>query len=275
MKFSKWISAGSSALGGGLSTRLALVAAALLSAACATTSRIDTSHSAVSQDSRVQFIVLHFTTSAFERSLGVLTQGTVSSHYLVRDDPPTVFRLVDESRRAFHAGDSSWQGNTQLNAASIGIEIVNLGYRETSDGGVWFDFPPRQIDAVIDLVRDIARRHGVRPDRIVGHNEVAPQRKVDPGPKFPWRRLADAGLIPWPDAVAVAAKRDEFERRLPEVSWFQERLAQQGFAIAKSGELDAQTRNVLIAFQMRYRPAQFDGMPDAETAALLDVLTGP
>jgi N-acetylmuramoyl-L-alanine amidase len=241
--------------------------------ACAAPGRIDTTYSSASQDSRVQFIVLHFTSSEFGESLETLTQGPVSSHYLIRDDPPTIYRLVGDGRRAFHAGESSWQGNTQLNAASIGIELVNLGYRETPQGPAWFDYPPRQIDAAIELMKKLVREHGIRPDRILGHSDIAPQRKVDPGPKFPWKRLADAGLIRWPDAHAIAVKRSGYEQRLPDTAWLQERLAQIGYAVPRNGTFDEETRKVLSAFQMRYRPSRFDGVLDAESAALLEVLT--
>lgn len=252
-----------------------LLAALLLAAAagCATGPRIDTTYTAVSQDSRAQFLILHFTTSDLPGSLAILTLGPVSSHYLVNDDPPTVYRLVDESRRAWHAGDSSWQGNTQLNAASIGIEIVNAGNRLTPDGIEWADYPPAQVDAVIALVKDIVRRHGIRPDRILGHSDIAPLRKVDPGPKFPWKRLADEGLIPWPDARRVAERRAAYEASLPDVAWFQAKLAAHGYAVAQTGKLDAATQRVVAAFQMKYRPELCDGDPDAQTAALLDVLT--
>ena len=199
----------------------------------------------------------------------------MSSHYLVRDDPPTVYRLVDESRRAYHAGVSSWKGQTQLNAASIGIEIVNLGERGPADALEWSDYPKAQVDLVVALVKDIVKRHAIRPDRIVGHSDIAPQRKVDPGPRFPWKRLADEGLIAWPDASAVAQRRIALEAQPPDVAWFQQRLEQHGFAVPKTGELDAATRRVVAAFQMKYRPDRFDGNPDAETAAMLDVLVNP
>jgi N-acetylmuramoyl-L-alanine amidase len=248
-----------------------LIVACLL-AACATPP-IDTSYQAKSQDSRAQFLVLHYTAQDFPTALKTLTEGPVSAHYLVQDDPPTIYRLVDETRRAWHAGVSSWQGTTQLNAASIGIEIVNPGFRDSPQGRVWFDYPQPQIDAVIALVKKIVAEHHIRPDHIVGHSDIAPQRKTDPGPRFPWKQLADAGLIPWPDAALVAAKKAVYEQQLPDIEWFQRRLARHGFATPLNGELDEATVRILAAFQMKYRPAQFDGMPDAETAALLDVLT--
>jgi len=254
---------------------LAFVFACIAAAGCASGPRIDTSYTSASQDSRVQFLVLHFTSTDFPSSLKTLTEGTVSSHYLVRDDPPIVYRLVDENRRAYHAGVSSWKGSTQLNASSIGIEIVNLGHTGPAESLTWHEYPKAQIDAVIALVKDIVARHRIRPDRIVGHSDIAPQRKVDPGPLFPWKRLAEEGLIPWPDANAVSRRRAEFEQHLPGVAWFQQNLAKHGFAVPQNGELDLATRNVLIAFQMKYRPARFDGNPDAETAALLDVLVNP
>ena len=235
---------------------------------------IDTTYTSVGQDSRVQFVVIHFTHSDFERALKTLTQGEVSSHYLVRDDPPTLYRLVDENRRAYHAGISAWRGDTYLNANSIGIEIVNRGQGDDPNGP-WQEYPAAQIEVVVALLKDIVKRHGIRPERIVGHSDIAPQRKVDPGPRFPWRRLADEGLIPWPDAATVAARRQAFEGALPDVAWFQDKLALHGFAVPTHGLLDEATRNVLRAFQMKYRPARFDGEPDAETAAMLDTLVTP
>ena len=256
----------------------ALAALALALAGCASTTPggvpIDTRHSARAQDSRVLFLVLHYTVGNFESSLRTLTEGEVSSHYLLSDaSPPRIYRLVDEDRRAWHAGNSAWQGHRQVNASSIGIEIVNPGPRWGSGGRDYMPFPEAQIDALIPLVRDIAQRHGIRGDRIVGHSDVQPQSKFDPGPMFPWKRLADAGLIPWPDAAQVAAQRAVFEFLLPDVAWFQQRLARHGFELPQHGALDAATRNVIAAFQMKYRPARFDGLPDAETAALLQVLT--
>jgi N-acetylmuramoyl-L-alanine amidase len=263
--------------------RSLLIPALALLAGCAAGPRIDTTYTSVNQDSRAQFIVIHFTNESFESSLKTLVERSgrpVSSHYLVRDDPPTVYRLVDESRRAWHAGVSSWRRNSALNSASIGIEIVNAGETGsppgTSPGDLVFaEYPQAQIDAVVALVKDIAQRHGVAPANIVGHSDIAPQRKVDPGPKFPWKRLADEGLIPWPDASKVAERRAGYERELPDVAWFQDHLYRHGFEVPRDGALDEQTVRVISAFQMKYRPERYDGFPDAHTAAILDVLVDP
>lgn len=241
---------------------------------CAHTMKIDHSKTAIGQESRAQFVILHYTALDQATSLRVLTEQNVSSHYLVGDDAEaTVYQLVDENRMAYHAGFSDWKGFSRLNPSSIGIEIVNLGYKDTPTGRMYFPFPQQQIDKVISLVKDIAARHQIRPEYILGHNEIAPQRKPDPGPYFPWKQLADAGLIPWPNAEQVAAKKILYEQQLPEMIWFQKKLLQHGYLTPQTGALDNATRNILIAFQTRYRPSRFDGLPDAETAAILDVLT--
>ena len=255
-----------------------MVAAVLLSG-CATGLKIDTTYTATSQDSRVQFLIIHFTTVDLPASLKTLTQGPVSSHYLVSvrqgSVPATVYQLVDENRRAYHAGVSSWKGATALNASSIGIEIVNLGGQKAANGlGLNFqDFEPEQIDRVVELVKQIVVRHQIKPERILGHSDIAPTRKNDPGPKFPWKRLADEGLIPWPDAKAVAERKTAYELALPSLTWFQEKLVKHGFALPATGEQDKLTTDIISAFQQKYRPARFDGLPDAETAAILEVLT--
>jgi N-acetylmuramoyl-L-alanine amidase len=249
--------------------------AALLTG-CASGPRIDNSFTAVSQDSRVRYLVLHYTFLDSASSLRVLTQQQVSSHYLLDDGEDfKIYRLVDEDRRAYHAGLSSWKGNTGLNASSIGIEIVNLGWRDTKQGRQWLPFPQGQIDRLIVLVKDIVKRHDITPDRVLAHSDIAPQRKQDPGPMFPWKQLAEAGLVLWPDEKQVSQRQGAFERQLPDVAWFQKKLAEHGFAVPQNGELDDATRNVVIVFQMKYRSSRFDGTPDAQTAAILDVLTTP
>jgi N-acetylmuramoyl-L-alanine amidase len=250
----------------------------LLSAAamvgCTAQMKINTRYHAASQDSRVQFIVLHYTEIDFAHSLHRLTKEEVSSHYLINDQPATNYRLVDENQRAWHAGPSYWQGYTHLNSSSIGIEIVNAG-NGGNPSAAYAEYPEQQIERVIELVRDVERRHGVRPDRVLGHSDIQPLTKQDPGPRFPWYELALAGLIVWPDPAAVAAARVRYGQELPAVVWVQQRLAAHGFDLPQQGQLDDATRAALSAFQMKYRPARYDGVPDAETAALLEVCTRP
>jgi N-acetylmuramoyl-L-alanine amidase len=256
-----------------------MLAAAATLAGCATGPGglvIDTSQTAVSQDSRAQFLVIHYTQANFELSMKILARGGLSVHYLLSDEtPPRIYRLVDENRRAYHAGLSSWQGQGPLNAMSIGIEIVHPGVLPGPEGERFVPYRQDQIDALIPLVRDIVKRHEIRPDRIVGHNDIAPQRKVDPGPLFPWKRLADEGLINWPDAAAVAEARRGFEAALPPLAWFQRMLGAIGYEVPMHGQADEATRRVIATFQMKYRPARYDGLPDAETAALLQVVAPP
>ncbi|WP_279512683.1 N-acetylmuramoyl-L-alanine amidase [Luteimonas aestuarii] len=259
--------------------RVACIATvACLLAACTTPGlRIDTSHTSVVQASRVQFLILHYTVADFDLSLDILArQGRVSSHYLVREDPVEVYRLVDESRLARHAGVSEWRGVTSLNASSIGIEIVNPGFTDTPGGRVYAPYPEAQIDVVVELVRQIMARHDIRPEFVLGHADIAPGRKQDPGPMFPWKRLADEGLVPWPDAAQVAARLAHHAvQPLPDVAWFQQQLARVGYRVPRHGELDEATRDVISTFQMKYRPGDIRGEPDAETAALLDVVVTP
>lgn len=240
---------------------------------------VDTRYSSANQDSRVLFLVLHYTVADLPTSIKVLTEPKyeVSAHYLLTDEtPPRIYRLVPEDRRAWHSGASAWRGHSMLNANSIGIEIVHPGFREAADGTrEYLPFPQAQIDALLPLVKDIVGRHGIRPERIVGHSDVLPQMKEDPGPTFPWKRLADEGLIPWPDAARVAEQRARFAEALPTVEWFQKSLSTHGYTVPQHGKLDAATRRVIGAFQMRFRPQRFDGVPDAETAALLQVLITP
>lgn len=250
--------------------------AALLLAGCAGP-RIDAhTHRAQGHDSRVQFLIIHYTAESLERSIRILTEQQVSSHYLVTDEArPRIFRLVDEDRRAWHAGVSHWAGHAMLNGNSIGIEIVNRGDRRAPDGSLQFEpYPPEQIELVVALVRDIVKRHQIRPDRVLGHSDIAPQRKVDPGPLFPWKRLADEGLVRWPDEALVQQAMPAYEVAVPPVKWFQQALARHGFLVPDHGELDEPTRRVIAAFQMKYRPSRYDGQPDAQTAALLTALTG-
>lgn len=186
----------------------------------------------------------------------------VSAHYVV-DEAGQVYRLVPEEHRAWHAGASSWEGEGDVNGRSIGIEIVNGGH----DFGLP-EFPDAQIDGVIALLGGIfARWPQLSAARVVAHSDVAPERKLDPGEKFPWKRLAEAGVSIWPHPVAFQAKGGE-----DRVGRVQQQLAAIGYGVEMTGVMDAATRAALRAFQRRFRPMNIDGMIDDETQMLLAAL---
>ncbi len=252
---------------------LALAAAALL-AGCASpgesTLKIDRSIQAVSHSSRVSFVVLHYTATNTPQALEILSKRNVSSHYLITDEsPPRIYQLVDETRRAWHAGVSEWYGRSDLNGTSIGIEIVNSG----PVGNGWQPYSEGQIQALLALLRDVVPRHQVLARNIVGHSDIAPQRKQDPGPAFPWKRLADEGFGRWHDEAKAAGLIAQYQAQgLPPISVIQEKLRRAGYPAPYTGALDKETVRVVRAFQMHYRPARHDGQPDAETLAILDAL---
>lgn len=250
----------------------AALALALL-AGCSQAPRIDTSHPSANYDSRVQFVVMHYTSASLARSLALLTHGEVSAHYLIGDDSPaTVYALVGEQYRAWHAGESEWAGRTWLNSSSIGIEIVNPGYQDTPNGRVWYPYSEAQVQSLLFLLKDIASRYPIEQRNFIGHSDIAPLRKQDPGPLFPWKRLAEAGFGVWPSEAAVAQQKARFDVNPPSITWYQEQLARVGYGLPQTGVMDVTTQRVLAAFQMHFRPQRFDGVPDAQTAALLQVL---
>jgi N-acetylmuramoyl-L-alanine amidase len=193
----------------------------------------------------------------------------VSSHYVVEEDG-NVLQLVPEACRAWHAGLSSWEGVSDINSRSIGIEIANPGH-----GFGYPDFPENQIVAVIALCRDIVARHCVRPDRVLAHSDVAPQRKLDPGEKFPWERLHLAGVGAWvaPSPVQLGAAsmlRDSG----PEVADLQAALRDYGYGIEVTGVYDDLTEAVVTAFQRHFRTDCIDGCADRSTIETLRALLG-
>jgi N-acetylmuramoyl-L-alanine amidase len=196
--------------------------------------------------------------------------GRVSAHYLI-DEEARVYRLVHEAHRAWHAGASSWEGRTDTNDRSIGIEIAN--------GGHDFDLPDfteKQINAVIVLLQEILPRHGLWPSRVVGHADVAPGRKRDPGEKFPWGRLAEFGVALAPRCAVgqggeVLLKRgDEGEA----VRALQEKLACIGYGLAATGVFDEPTFHCVHALQTRYRQRELSGAVDQETRDIVDEIAG-
>jgi len=193
-------------------------------------------------------------------------EAKVSAHYVVEEDG-RVFRLVPEERRAWHAGLSSWRGRRDVNGASVGIEIVNpgheFGYRP---------FPDAQVAAVIALVADIRSRWTIDDGSIVGHADVAPDRKQDPGELFPWKALAAAGHGLWAEPPPAPGAPLEQGAEGAGVFALQAGFTRLGYDCAPSGTFDAHTAAVVRAFQRHWRQAQVDGVADGDTRARLIAL---
>jgi N-acetylmuramoyl-L-alanine amidase len=215
-------------------------------------------------------IVLHYTgmrdNEAAIRQL-CTPLAEVSAHYVVLQDGYIV-QLVAEARRAWHAGASAWAGETDVNSRSIGIEVANPGH----DHG-YPDFPKRQIAAVTALCRSILTRHHIPADRILGHSDVAPSRKKDPGEKFPWKVLADSGIGLWVKPVPMApGPIFVLGESNPTVEEVQQLLARYGYGVNTTGYLDSNTRDAVAAFQRHFRPIKADGVIDMSTLATLKAL---
>ena len=194
-------------------------------------------------------------------------RSQVSSHYVVAEDG-AVLQLVSEEGRAWHAGRSVWAGETDINSVSIGIEIVNPGHA----GGLPA-YPDRQVEAVARLCRDIAERHAIRPENVLAHSDVAPGRKEDPGERFPWDILHQAGVGLWvPQHLLGEAPPLAMGDEGPAVEEIQARLAAYGYGIAVTGTFDVTTRTVIRSFQLHFRPGRVDGIFDAGTRDTLDAL---
>jgi N-acetylmuramoyl-L-alanine amidase len=215
-------------------------------------------------------IVLHYTGMPdVEGAIARLcTPGTdVSAHYIVLEDGRIV-QCVPESKRAWHAGVASWAGEEDINSCSIGIEIVNRGH----DWG-YPEFPLRQIAAVIALCRGIMLRREVPSRRVLGHSDVAPLRKKDPGEKFPWHSLANSGVGHWVQpAPIVRGEVHKLGSVGNDVLGLQQALAKYGYGVPISGKYDSATMEVVTAFQRHFRPARVDGIADHSTLVTLQAL---
>ena len=214
-------------------------------------------------------IVLHYTgmpTGAAALARLRDPDAKVSSHYLV-EEGGRVFSLVAEERRAWHAGVSFWRGETNINAVSVGVEIVNPGHEFG-----YCPFPAAQVDAVVELVGDIRGRWTMPDARILGHSDVAPARKEDPGELFPWKQLAEAGHGLWAEpAAAPGAPLGEGDEG-PGVFAFQAGLTRLGYDCAPSGVYEPRTATIVRAFQRHWRPGRVDGVADGETRSRLMAL---
>ena len=217
-------------------------------------------------------ILLHYTgmKTGDEALQRLTTQASkVSSHYVVFEDG-RIIQCVPEERRAWHAGESSWAGETDINSRSIGIEIVNPGHEFG-----YSDFPLRQIAAVISLCKSIITRRGpISADRILAHSDVAPSRKQDPGEKFPWGLLSESGVGHWVRAAPLDLEGSGIrpDARGEQVTRLQRTLRSYGYGIAETGTYDDATRDVVTAFQRHFRQARVDGVADPSTLLTLRAL---
>lgn len=238
---------------------------------------------AVAQNFRQKYIILHYTALDDEKSVRVLTQQSVSAHYLVNDlDDREVYQLVDENKRAYHAGISAWRKDKMLNDTSIGIEIVNAGYTTDATGVKIFpEFSEPQVRKVAALVKDLAERYMISPTNILGHSDIAPTRKQDPGPKFPWKTLyEDYQIGMWYDEGTKmnfynSAVLEDYALQMTVPSYLfkiQSALKNFGYDINPNGIYDDATKKTIETFQYHFRPENYDGMLDAETWAILQAL---
>jgi len=217
-------------------------------------------------------ILLHYTgMQTGEAALARLTTAAskVSAHYVVFEDGRIV-QLVPEEKRAWHAGVSSWAGETDINSRSIGVEIVNPGHEFG-----YVNFPLRQIAAVISLCKAILTRRGpISADRILGHSDVAPLRKQDPGEKFPWELLSESGIGHWVRAAPLDLDGHTLKPgdRGEHITRMQRSLRVYGYGIEETGVYDDATVSVITAFQRHFRPARVDGIADPSTLLTLRAL---
>ena len=214
-------------------------------------------------------VVLHYTgmtsgPAALERLRDPAAK--VSAHWLVEEDG-RVFALVPEERRAWHAGVSCWRGERDVNAASIGVEIVNPGHEHG-----YRPFPPAQVDAVCALLDAVRARWDVPDARILAHSDVAPARKQDPGELFPWAELARRGHGLWVDPDASPGEPLAEGEKGVGVFALQAGLTRLGYDLPPSGRFDADPATVVRAFQRHWRPERVDGVADGETRARLVAL---
>jgi N-acetylmuramoyl-L-alanine amidase len=238
---------------------------------CVSGVRASVNHDARARGAAVDILLLHYTgmattAAAVERLCDPAAK--VSSHYVI-DEGGQILQLVPEHRRAWHAGVSSWQGASDINSRSIGVEIGNPGH----DFG-YPDFPEAQVEAVIALARDIVVRHRIRAHRVLAHSDVAPRRKRDPGEKFPWQRLQRAGIGAFVEPAPLAGDDETIGPGAEgaDVARLQAALKRYGYGIDTTAVYDEDTATVVTAFQRHFRPARVDGLADRSTIEMLHAL---
>ncbi len=266
--------------------RFSVCAGLLLVAGCQVTAPVKEQHNYVLEttrqaqgaDQRIRFLVIHYTAEDFHTALNTLTDEHVSAHYLIPARPPLVhgqpvaWQLVPESLRAWHAGASEWQGRNNLNDTSIGIELENKGYTRRMLEQRFYPFPKAQITLLTSLSQDIVKRYQIKPQDVVAHGDIAPQRKEDPGPLFPWQQLAENGVGAWPQASRVKTLLHGRDPQQPvPMEELLSKLARYGYPVS-TNMTPQQQRRVVAAFQMHFRQSDYRGNADAESEAIVEAL---
>ncbi len=214
---------------------------------------------------------MHYTgMPSCERAIDWLSrpESKVSSHYVI-DIDGTITQLVNEGMRAWHAGVSIWRGETDINSSSVGIEIHNPGHGEN-----YCDFPDAQMQSVAALSSEIISRWNIAPEGVLGHSDVAPGRKIDPGEKFDWKCLANIGIGRWvePEPIDEHICSHSLEPSNDDIAHVQRLLASYGYGLQVNGQLDDKVRDVIRAFQIHFRPQRADGVIDPSTIATVERL---
>lgn len=263
-----------------------LIALALLLTGCASEKgvvdkagyQLDTRHQAQAAYPRIKVLVIHYTADDFDASLATLTDKHVSSHYLIPARPPLhkgkprIWQLVPEQDLAWHAGVSFWRGATRINDTSIGIELENRGWQKIAGSKRFTPFESQQIAALVPLAKNIIHSYNILPQNVVAHSDIAPQRKDDPGPLFPWQALAQQGIGAWPDENRVAFYLNGRDPATPvDPAQLLDLLSRYGYEV-KPEMTPAQKKRVIVAFQMHFRPARWDGVADAQSLAIAEAL---
>lgn len=239
------------------------------------------SYRAIGKNSRIKFIILHYTATSDEGGLKTLTTENVSAHYLITSkDKDPIYNLVDEHERAWHAGISKFKDRSNINDTSIGIEITNLGVKPNSDGYGFFipydnyiEYSEGQIKKIAFLLQYLIKKYNIKPKDILGHSDIAPLRKIDPGAKFPWERLyKEYGIGVWyRERDKKFFMNPRVFKRTP-IKMIKEELRKFGYNINSSEEWDEESKRIVYNFQAHFNPKKATGQMDLESYAILKAL---
>lgn len=257
----------------------------LLLAGCTSTEKIyeidNERYSSIGKNERIQFIVLHYTATTNDVSIRALTQGEVSSHYLILEgDDDKIYNLVPDNERAWHAGVSEFRGRNNINDTSIGIEIVNEGiatefrsYPTYYLYDHYVDYDKKQIEKVGQLLLKLKNKYSIADRNIIAHSDIAPSRKTDPGAKFPWKLLYDKyGVGAWYDEVDKEFFMLNTDMSTISIQEIKDELRLYGYKINNTDIWDKESKDVIYAFQLHFNPKNLTAEMDLETFAILKAL---